>query len=374
MMTPPEARLGVALLGATGIVAQRFQQRLANHPWFKLVAVAGSERTAGRMLADIHWGLEEQAPTLPDLKIIDSGRPDLAASLLDKEVRIVFSALPSNVAARLEPELSDAGLVILSNASTHRHAKGVPLVIADLNPHHFLVLRRGSGAPDSGYIACSTNCTVVPIALPLKPLWDMVGFSSVRVRTEQALSGGGYQLLHAADDGGVDSAIPGEAEKISAELRLLLGRATELGNQPAGFEVDVVCKRTSQRHGHLVHVEVELDRVVAEDELLDWWAGPTPRAQSLGLPSAPHPPLRFIDVEPKPDRDRWAGCTTDQCDPALDLAAGMAVTIGAISVEGSTLRFSALADNTLRGAAGGCVLLGEMLVAEGLLPISHLNR
>ncbi len=373
-MRPDGDRLPVSLLGASGIVGQRFIQRLTEHPWFEMVAVAGSERTVGRSVRSNPWLLDEPAPEVPDLTVLPMLTDRLIERFTESGVRIVFSALPSDIARTVEPVLASAGLAVLSNASAHRHSADVPLVIADLNPHHLLILRTTEGAPERGYIACSTNCTVVPIALPLKPLWDMLGFSAVRVRTEQALSGGGRRLLESAEAADeVPSSIPGEAEKVTAELRRVLGRATADGNNPANIEVEVECRRVMRRHGHLVHVEVELDRMVALEELLEWWSGPTPRAQTLGLPSAPDPPLRFIERPLQPDSDRWAGARprrdeSDDPDPATDLQAGMAVTISSIEVDGSTLRFSALADNTLRGAAGGCVLLAEMLHAEGLLP------
>jgi aspartate-semialdehyde dehydrogenase len=365
----------VALLGASGIVAQRFIQRLSNHPWFDLVAVAASQHSAGYSIDALPWILDEPAPAMPPLTVIPLNSDGIVDELNRSGVRIIFSALPADIASIHEPKLAEAGFAVLSNASAHRHAAGVPLVIADLNPHHMLMLKTRN-KDERGFIACSTNCTVIPIALPLKPLWDMLGFSRVQVKTEQALSGGGRNLLETATaSGSVNPDIPGEAEKVEAELLRVLGRASVTGNQPANIEVEVDCQRVMEKHGHLVHVEVELNQVVSREELLEWWIGPTPRAQSLGLPSAPTPPLRFIDGIPNASRDRLAGASpaenTDgetSPNPANDLRAGMAVTIGAIEIVDTTLKFSALSDNTLRGAAGGCVLLAELLLAEGLIP------
>ncbi len=392
-MSVVSERIPVALLGASGIVAQRFIQRLANHPWFDLVAIAASKRSAGKSIDTLPWILDEPAPTMPPLTIIALESDVIIDELRRKGVRILFSALPADIATIHEPKLAEVGFAVLSNASAHRHSDGVPLIIADLNPHHLLMLCSRNNAA-SGFIACSTNCTVVPVALPLKPLWDMLGFRRVKVRTEQALSGGGRDLLEAATAlGSVEPVIPGEAEKVVAELLRILGRASDEGNQPANIEVEVDCRRVMERHGHLVHVEVELNQAVSREELLEWWAGPTPRAQSLGLPSAPTPPLIFIDGIPNAARDRFAGATTSFAsaltrfaraqiednnewtgpNPASDLRAGMAVTIGAIEIDERTLKFSALADNTLRGAAGGSVLLAELLLAEGMIPEAVLS-
>jgi aspartate-semialdehyde dehydrogenase len=374
-MTEVAERIPVALLGASGLVAQRFIQRLSNHPWFDLVAVAASQHSAGLTLDDLRWILDEPAPAMPPLTVMPLDSAGIIDELQRIGVRIIFSALPAEIASIHEPKFAEAGFAVLSNASAHRHTVGVPLVIADLNPHHLLMLS-ARNEDECGFIACSTNCTVVPVALPLKPLWDMLGFSRVQVKTEQALSGGGRDLLEAAiASGSVDPEIPGEAKKVTAELLRILGRAGVAGNQPANIEVAVDCRRVMEKHGHLVHVEVELNQVVSLEELLEWWTGPTPRAQTLRLPSAPTPPLRFIDGMPNAARDRFAGATLNEntegkipTNPASDLRAGMAVTIGAIEIDGSTLKFSALADNTLRGAAGGCVLLAELLLAEGLIP------
>ena len=124
----------VAILGASGLVAQRFQQRLLNHPWFELVAIYGSPRTSGMNLENLEWHLPEPRPNIPSMKIrsMDSLMADI------DEFEIVFSALPSEVAITVEKPLAEAGIFVFSNASTHRMDDDVPLVIADLNPHHLL--------------------------------------------------------------------------------------------------------------------------------------------------------------------------------------------------------------------------------------------
>ena len=159
----------VAVLGASGLVAQRFQQRLANHPWFKLVAVYGSSRTAGMRLEELKWNLPEPRPNIPSISIRSM------ESLLDDvtDFEVVFSALHSEVAITVEMPLAEAGLFVFSNASTHRMDEEVPLIVADLNPHHLLPLC--AEQTPNGFLACSTNCTVVPAALALKPKWDFIG-------------------------------------------------------------------------------------------------------------------------------------------------------------------------------------------------------
>jgi aspartate-semialdehyde dehydrogenase len=361
-----------AVLGASGLVAQRFQQRLANHPWFELAAVAGSPRTAGKSLSEIEWILPEGRPELPELKILSMD--GLIESLAGVEV--VFSALPSDIASKVEKPLAAAGFFVFSNASAHRMNDDVPLVIADLNPHHLLPLKiKLSENPQQGFVACSTNCTVIPAALPLKPVWDMIGLRKISITTEQATSGGGLGLLlRAREEGKVEEEIPGEAEKIVEECRSLLGRATAQRNTLANIEVDCTCRRVMREWGHIVHVEAQLSRESNAEEVIEWVSNHRGRAQSLNLPSAPKIPIiiaKNVDTE----ADRWAGFESDYSDqnpdstpdPATNLRAGMAVVMSNIVVEGRILRFTGYSANTIRGAAGGTVLLAELAIAEGLL-------
>ena len=346
------SRKAVAVLSASGLVGQRFQQRLCEHPWFEFVAVAGSPMSEGRKLSDIPWRLDEARPDLPELTVL--GLNSLVDELLKLEVEIVFSALPSDIALDVEPVIAAAGISVLSNASAHRCIAGIPLVIADLNPHHLTHWKYSALGP----IACSTNCTVIPIALPLKPLWDMVGFNQVSIRTEQALSGGGRELLSSGIAGG-KCEIPGEAERIEQELLHILGRVSIEGISPTTIGIDVDCKRVSERDGHLVHVEVELNRETSLSEIKEWMAAWSDRPQHLKLPSAPDSPVIIIDGLPTRAEYLMAG--------GEGLKSGMSVVVGNLKIDKTKLSFSALSHNTIRGAAGGCILLAELMLAEGLL-------
>jgi len=342
----------VAILGASGLVAQRFQQRLANHPWFELVAVYGSPRTAGKDIVDLEWHLPEPRPNIPPIEIrsMDSLMEDV------EDFEVVFSALPSDVAINVEKPLAEVGRFVFSNASTHRMDDDVPLIVADLNPHHLLTLQNGDST--KGFVACSTNCTIVPAALPLKPLWDFIGLDGVSIATEQSLSGGGIDLLttyretneHASD-------IPGEAEKMREECLSLLGRAQVDGVRLANLPVQVTVQRVNREYGHIVNVIADLHTEKSEQEVREWMENYRSRPQALDLPSAPETPFTFVDnliPETIPD-------------PATDLKAGMAVRIGEFDVEGDMVTFRAWSENTIRGAAGGTVLLAELAVAEGML-------
>ena len=364
-------RRNVAVLGSTGIVAQRLQQRLAIHPWFELVAVVGSKKNAGMKLSELPWRLEEKRPIFQEMTVIDSSSPDLILQLKNINVEFVFSALPNDVAATMEMTLAESGFNVFSNSSHNRCRDGIPLVVADLNPHHLLHYKSQKWP---GSLACSTNCTVIPVALPLKALWDMVGFNHVSIFSEQALSGAGWRLLNdrSALSGKVDSNIPGEAEKIDEELRYILGRVNTSTVVPANFTTEVKCTRISEKDGHLVKVEVHLSRDVELSEVKEWMRGLSDRPQHLKLPSAPNYPIVLIDGIPNRKQHLWMGSNkttiTEEIDASNDLKAGMAVTVGNIEmIAPSILRFIALSHNTIRGAAGGCVLLAELALAENII-------
>ena len=341
----------VAVLGASGLVAQRFQQRLVNHPWFELVAVYGSPRTSDKELAELTWHLPEERPNLPEIVVrsLDSVLSDV------DDFEIVFSALPSDVAREFEKPLAAQGCYVFSNASTHRMDADVPLVIADLNPHHLLSLRNRS---QSGFVACGTNCTIVPAALPLKPLWDFIGLDEVSISTEQSLSGGGIELLSAyreTDEYPVE--IPGEAEKMHEECLSLFGRAQTDGVRPANLPVEISVKRVSREYGHIVNVSATLHFEKEQAEVIEWMQNYRSRAQALDLPSAPEFPFIFVD-----------NLIPDSLpNPATNLKSGMAVRVSDVHVSETTITFNAWSENTIRGAAGGTVLLAELAVAEGLL-------
>jgi aspartate-semialdehyde dehydrogenase len=342
----------VAILGASGLVAQRFQQRLANHPWFELAAIYGSPRTSGMNLDDLKWHLPEARPDIPSMEIrsIDSLKDDV------DDFEIVFSALPSEIAITVEKPLAEAGLFIFSNASTHRMDDDVPLIVADLNPHHLLTLTDGYSS--KGFVACSTNCTIVPAALPLKPLWDFIGLDSVSIATEQSLSGGGINLLTNYRENNEHSTdIPGEAEKMKEEFLSLLGRVQANGVKSANLPVQVIVRRVNREYGHIVNVIANLHVEKTEGEIREWMGNYQSRPQALKLPSAPLSPFIFVeDLIP-----------TSMGDPATDLKAGMTVRINEFSVDGDIVTFRAWSENTIRGAAGGTVLLAELALAEGLL-------
>ncbi len=350
-------RVRCAILGATGLVAQRLFQRLQFHPWLEPVAVIGSHETRGTSHDECLWSLdEERSPesglTIGGLENLDS----LIESFQELGVQLIFSALPDEPAKQVERPLAAAGFIVVSHAQIHRLNDDVPLIVPEVNIEHLALLEKQAENGEGRLISCS-NCTVAPLAITLAPLTQLAPITSVSISTEQALSGGGRKLLAAGRAGKeISSEIPGEADSVRTELAKIL--ETE-------FSIEAQCERVKRDHGHYARLHVEFAEPVSAHQVIRAWRDFKPRSQELDLPSAPSRPIVFVD-EALSEEHRWVGGEGVQ-HPGHDLKAAMSVAVGEVSVEGTSLRFSTMADNTIRGAAGYSVLLVEQLLADGLL-------
>jgi aspartate-semialdehyde dehydrogenase len=356
-------RIDVAVLGATGIVGQRFLQLLDHHPWFKVAAVTGSSPRQGQRYGEaVTWRLPEAPPSsVENLPLL---APD--AQL---DTPLVFSALPAAAAVEIEPALASRGHAVFSNASSHRMAEDVPLLIPEVNPDHLRLLqiqraRRGW----SGLLITNPNCSTIQLALALKPLVDAFGVRSVHVTTLQAISGAGYPGIAAYDI--LDNVIPyiaEEEEKIERETQKILGSYREGEIAPAECWITAQCTRVPVRDAHLACVTVELgsangvsgsDVPIAESDLARVWNDFQAEPQQAKLPTAPASPIMVRDEpdRPQPVRDRYAG-------------GGMAITIGRVRRCAAERghKFVVLGHNTIRGAAGASILNAELLYQRGLL-------
>ena len=355
-------KLRVAILGASGLVSQRMQQRLSMHPWFELVAVAG--RQHGVQLSEVEWMLEQRRPTILgeiDIQIMDIHSESLAQNLIDSKVELVFSALPSQPALSIEKQLIDAGIHVFSNASAYRMDPEVPLVVADVNPE---ALKRSASKP--ALHACATNCTLIPILHPLSVLSKHHTIKKVVVRSEQALSGAGWKLVLNEEErnNAIGKEIAGEAEKIIEEAERILGLVE--------VEWDVQCKRVNEQDGHLVHVEIHLDDMPTYD-LIQSELNATIQDHIRPLPSQPTNPMTLIQSTPNRQRDLWNGKTLQTAQPSVDLKAGMTTTVHLETVEQGVVSFQALSHNTIRGAAGGVLLLAELAYYDNHFASVDLN-
>ncbi len=345
----------VAVLGATGMVGQRFVQLLQGHPWFEIAALTGSERSVGRTYGEsCRWVLDSDMPAhLRDIPVHGSEDP-LA------DIPLIFSALPSSAAGPIEERLAAAGHIVCSNASNYRMQPDVPLLIPEVNPEHLGLLevqrkRRGW----SGAIVTNPNCTITPLTMALHPLHNTFGISKVLIVSMQALSGAGYPGVPAYDAG--DNVIPfigGEEPKVESEPQKILGVLENEEVTPAGFLTSAHCNRVPVLEGHLECISIALKRQANLEELIDVMRHFRGLPQELNLPGAPPQPVIVRDEPDRPQtrRDRDAG-------------KGMATVVGRVRhCPLLDYKFVVLAHNTIRGAAGGSLLNAELMVAQGIVP------
>jgi aspartate-semialdehyde dehydrogenase len=349
----PSSKIPVAVLGATGTVGQRLISLLDDHPWFTLTAIAASDNSVGKCYADVvRWHLPTPIPVAARGMVVQPSRPPLDA-------RLVFSALPTDVAWQAEDDFADAGYVVATNSSPHRMGVDVPLLIPECNADHLSLIetqrkRRGGG----GYIIANPNCSTIHLTLALKPLHDAFGITRLMVTTMQAISGAGYPGVASMDM--VDNVVPfigGEEDKMESEPHKILGTVANGHVDPATFRLSAQCNRVMTLDGHLEAVSIEFERKPSLDELRAAFADFQGVPQALRLPTAPLRPIVVRDEQdrPQPRLDR-------------DEQSGMASVVGRIRpCPALDYKFLVLGHNTLRGAAGGTILNAELLAAKELI-------
>ncbi len=345
--------IDVAILGATGAVGQRFVQLLEGHPWFRIAELVASDRSAGQRYADAtRWVLPGNPP--PDAAALNVLPLDAAL-----QSRIVFSALPSDIAKTVEWRLAEAGHVICSNASAYRMAEDVPILLPEINADHAaLVSVQREKYGWSGGVVTNSNCTSASVVMPLAPLRQF-GIEAVQIVSMQAVSGAGYPGVPTLDI--YDNVIPfinGEEPKVEAEPRKMLGALAGDHIDFLDCAISATCTRVPVLDGHLVSMSVRFAESISEDAILAAWKGFVGPEPVPGLPSAPERPVivRSEPDRPQPRRDRDAGN-------------GMSAVVGRLRpcpvMDG--WKFLAIAHNTVRGAAGCSILNAELLVEAGMV-------
>ncbi|MBE2900560.1 aspartate-semialdehyde dehydrogenase [Methanothermobacter thermautotrophicus] len=342
--------VNVGVLGATGMVGQRFIQMLDKHPEFELTTLAASSRSAGKPYGEVaNWYLDSEMPeSVRDMEVVETDPSAVG------DVDILFSALPADVARKVEPEFAEK-YIVASNASAMRMEPDVPLVIPEVNPEFLDLIevqqrRRGW----DGFIVTNPNCSTIALTLTLKPIYDAYNIKRVYVSTMQAVSGAGYNGVPSMAI--LDNLVPfigGEEEKIETETLHLLGELDDGVVKPASFGVSASCHRVPVVDGHTEAVFIELDDDFEIDdvrEAMDKFRG---LPQKLGLHSAPEKPVVVRDEEnrPQPRMDR-------------DRDGGMAVTVGRLREDAAfenSLRYVLVGHNTVRGAAGASILNAELI-------------
>ncbi len=340
-----------AILGATGLVGQRFVQLLNDHSWFEISALTGSERSVGMVYgATVNWRMEKQLKQkIGELTVQPSDPKDIDAD-------VVFSALPADQALGIEEAFAREGYAVVSNASAHRMDPDVPLMNPEANFSHLSLLdeqrrkRKWDGA-----IVTNPNCTTAVLSLSLKPVSDAFGIRNVVVSSMQATSGAGYPGVSSLDI--IDNVIPfikEEEEKVQRETKKILGGI----GQSAEFNVSASCHRVPVIDGHTEAVFVQTEKAVQPEEVVKCMAEFTAEPQKLKLPSAPERPLIVKSEEdrPQPRFDRNEGH-------------GMSVVVGRVRRDPvfDGVKYVALGHNTVRGAAGCAILIAESMKSQGYL-------
>jgi aspartate-semialdehyde dehydrogenase len=352
-------RRRVGILGATGMVGQRFIQLLSNHPWFEIAWLAASDRSAGKTYAEAcKWKLDTPLPARIAAMTLQPNVPEGSAIELPK---IIFAALDADIARELEPKFAAAGCAVISNSSAFRMTADVPLVVPEVNADHLALIEAQSSRRENGgrggYIVTNPNCSAIGLVLALKPLEERFGIESLFVTTMQAVSGAGYPGVASLDIlGNVVPFIKNEEEKLQEEVGKLLGRLSGNKIELLDAKVSAHCNRVAVEDGHTECVSIKLTKKATREEILAAWSEFLP-LEGQHLPTAPEQPVEYdaaVD-RPQPRLDRMRGH-------------GMAATVGRLR-ECTLLdwKFVVLSHNTIRGAAGAAVLNAEVLALLGKL-------
>ena len=347
------SKIPVGILGATGVVGQRFIQLLEGHPWFEVAWLAASDRSEGKPYAEAaRWRLKTAIPAPVAKMRVSPATPDGAP-------KVIFAALDSSIAAEMEPRFAEAGHAVITNSSALRMVKDVPLVIPEVNADHVKLIecqawRRKNG----GFVVTNPNCSAIGLVIALAPLYQHFGIETVMAVTMQAVSGAGYPGVASLDIlGNVIPYIAKEEEKMEEETLKLLGKLNGSGVIPAPFKMSAQCNRVAVEDGHTESISIKLKKGVDKDSILEAWSSFRSVPQEKKLPSAPDIPVRYVESHDRPQ-------------PRFDVefGRGMTTTVGRLR-PCSVLdwKFTVLSHNTIRGAAGAALLNAELLKVEGYL-------
>jgi aspartate-semialdehyde dehydrogenase len=345
------SKIPVGVLGATGAVGQKFIKLLEDHPWFEVVAVAASDRSAGKTYEEAAtWRQYTPIPERLRKKIVRSCEPGL-------DCRVVFSGLDASVAGEVEEAFARAGCVVLSNSKNHRMEDDVPLLIPEINHEHLKLIevqrqRRGW----TGAIVTNPNCAVMGLAIAIAPVHRTLGVKRLIVTTMQAVSGAGYPGVPSIDIlGNVIPFIGGEEHKVETEAQKILGIFSGDAVKFADIAISAHTNRVSVEDGHMGCVSLETVEKAKPDEIARIMADFKSLPQELKLPTAPKDPIIVLKEKdrPQPRIDRDAG-------------QGMATVVGRIrECPVFDVRFVVLSHNMIRGAAGASILNAELMKTQG---------
>ena len=352
----------VGIIGATGMVGQRFSLLLSRHPWFEVTALAASSRSAGKAYQDAvgeRWAMPDPIPeNIRGMQVLDASEVKKVAGLVD----FVFCAvdMKKDAIKMLEESYAKAECPVISNNSAHRGTPDVPMIIPEINPHHAQIIpaQRKRLGTKKGFIAVKSNCSLQSYVPAIAPIMDL-GVTKVLACTYQAISGAGKTFEHWPEM--IDNIIPyigGEEEKSEQEPMKIWGRMENgVIVNAQGPCITSQCLRVPVSDGHTAAVFVSLEKKASMEDIISKWESYKGRPQELNLPSAPKQFLHYFRENDRP-----------QIKLERNLENGMAVSIGRLREDSQyTIKFVCMSHNTLRGAAGGAVLMAELLCAEGYM-------
>ncbi|MFN7181858.1 MAG: aspartate-semialdehyde dehydrogenase, partial [Planctomycetota bacterium] len=334
-------KIKVGILGATGVVGQRFIRLLENHPWFEVVSLSASEKSLGKTYYESvkdRWLVGGSIPNYVRNLIIEECKPNM-------DCKIVFSALDSSIAGEIEKEFAERGYIVVSNSRNHRMDEDVPLLIPEVNQEHLELIKN-----KTSFIITNPNCSVTGLILALAPLHKKFRIKKIFVTTMQAISGAGYPGVASLEI--LDNVIPyiaGEEEKIESEPLKILGKLENGKIKFADIKITAHCNRVNVSDGHLESVSFELEKKAEIEEIEKEIINFNP-LKELNLPTAPKYPVILMkeNNRPQPKYDRNEGN-------------GMSCTIGRIrKCNILDYKVTILSHNTIRGAAGGAILNAEI--------------
>lgn len=356
-------KFNVGIIGATGMVGQRFITLLADHPWFNIVLLAASPRSAGKKYTEAvgnRWAMKTEMPELVKDMVMYDATADIEK--IAAQVDFVFCAvdMKKDEIRALEEAYAKAECPVISNNSAHRHTPDVPMIVPEINPEHAEIIeaQRKRLGTKRGFVAVKSNCSLQSYVPALHPLMKY-GVKNVLACTYQAISGAGKTFETWPEM--VDNVIPfigGEEEKSEIEPLKIWGKI-ENGEivDATSPAITTQCLRVPVSDGHTAAVFVSFDKKPSVDEIKDAWKNFKGEPQDLELPSAPKQFLNYFEEDNRP-----------QSKLDRDKEGGMAVSIGRLREDSQyDYKFVCLSHNTLRGAAGGAVLMAELLAAKGYL-------
>jgi len=336
-------KLNAAVLGATGMVGQRFVKMLSEDKWFDVVCLAASKRTAGTRYGDNPLGFEYGDDVL-DLTIEETS----ADILNDYDIDIAFSALPAEVAGKVEVDLAKK-IPVTSNTATHRMDENVPLLIPEVNPEHLKLIDVQREMGWEGSLVTNPNCSTIVMVLSLKPIFDAFGIRDIKVATMQAVSGAGFTGVSSMQI--LDNVIPyigKEETKMQSEPLKLLGKLENGKITNADFSLTALCTRVPVIDGHTESIFIELEEDTTVEKFEEAMRNFRALPQELKLPSAPERPIEIREV-PQPRLHR-------------DFGNGMSVTAGRFEkVAERKFKYVVSGHNTIRGAVGASILNAELM-------------